>query len=319
MDIESTGRGCIVDTIMEAYTIEDELVDRGEKSSFRKGIILAGGFGRRLYPMTFSVSKQLMPVYDKPMIYFPVSLMMAIGIRDILIIVKNQDLDGFVHLLGDGSQWGIKISYAAQKFPDGIASAFSIGREFLSGAASCLMLGDNILVGDGLKECLIRCSERLDGACIFGAYTGEPGRYGVVEVDSAGSVLSLEEKPEVPRSSYAVPGIYFFDGKVCEKACNLKCSVRGEFEIIDLIKLYLEEKRLHVEILSRDIVWIDTGTPDSLADAVEFVRSTQSRSGVKVACPEELAYRSGFINRFQLGVIIEKYVGTSYGDYLGKL
>ena len=287
--------------------------------SLRKGIILAGGTGSRLFPMTHSVSKQLIPVYDKPMIYYPLTVLMLAGIREILVISTPRDLPGFEHLLGDGSQWGLEISYAEQPKPEGLAQAFLIGEDFIDGEAVCLVLGDNLFYGHELGASLLAASRRMDGATVFGYHTKEPEQYGVVEFDADGRVVSLEEKPSQPKSNYAVPGIYFFDRNVVATAKSLKPSVRGELEITDLNRLYLERGELRVEILGRGTTWLDTGTPDSLADATQFVQVIQQRQGLKIACPEEIAFSQGRIDRSKLDESVSKYAGTPYGDYLKTL
>lgn len=290
-----------------------------EDLALRKGIILAGGTGSRLFPMTHSVSKQLIPVYDKPMIYYPLTVLMLAGIREILLISTPHDLPNFRNLLGDGSQWGLELHYAEQPRPEGLAQAFLVGERFLNGDPVCLVLGDNLFYGHDLGASLLAASRRTDGATIFGYHTQEPEQYGVVEFDGNWNVISLEEKPRLPKSSYAVPGIYFFDGSVVDMAKKLKPSPRGELEITDLNRLYLEEGRLRVEILGRGTTWLDTGTPDSLADATQFVQVVQQRQGLKIACPEEIAFMQGRINRERLNSSIEKYHGTPYGAYLAIL
>jgi glucose-1-phosphate thymidylyltransferase len=290
-----------------------------EEQALRKGIILAGGTGSRLFPMTHSVSKQLIPVYDKPMIYYPLTVLMLSGIREILVISTPKDLPGFRHLLGDGSQWGLEISYAEQPKPEGLAQAFLIGERFIDGEPVCLILGDNLFYGHNLGELLITASRRMDGATVFGYHTNEPEQYGVVEFDSEGRVVSLEEKPAKPKSNYAVTGIYFYDRQVVSLAKNLRPSPRGELEITDLNRLYLERGDLRVELLGRGSAWLDTGTPDSLADATRFVQVIQQRQGLKIACPEEVAYGQGRIDRAKLEESITKYAGTAYGEYLKTL
>jgi glucose-1-phosphate thymidylyltransferase len=286
------------------------------EQSLRKGIILAGGTGSRLFPMTHSVSKQLIPVYDKPMIYYPLTVLMLAGIREILVISTPRDLPGFENLLGDGSQWGLEISYASQPKPEGLAQAFLIAAEFLAGEPVCLVLGDNLFYGHELGDSLLSASRRMDGATIFGYHTHQPEQYGVVEFDDDGKVLSLEEKPAQPKSNYAVPGVYFYDRRVTEMAGSLKPSARGELEITDLNRLYLQEGKLRVELLGRGTTWLDTGTPDSMADATQFVQVIQQRQGLKIACPEEIALHQGRIDRTKLGESIAKYSGTPYGEYL---
>ncbi len=287
--------------------------------ALRKGIILAGGTGSRLFPMTHSVSKQLIPVYDKPMIYYPLTVLMLAGVRDILLISTPRDLPGFEHLLGDGSQWGLNISYAEQPKPEGLAQAFLIGEEFIGGEPVCLVLGDNLFYGHNLGESLLAASRRKDGATVFGYHTKEPEQYGVVEFDADWNVVSLEEKPKQPKSNYAVPGIYFYDDQVVEITKGLKPSPRGELEITDLNRLYLEKGSLRVEILGRGTTWLDTGTPDSLADATQFVQVIQQRQGLKIACPEEIAFLQGRIDRAKLDESITKYAKTPYGEYLAAL
>jgi glucose-1-phosphate thymidylyltransferase len=287
-----------------------------EELALRKGIILAGGTGSRLFPMTHSVSKQLIPVYDKPMIYYPLTVLMLAGVREILLISTPRDLPSFEHLLGDGSQWGLEISYAEQPKPEGLAQAFLIGEEFLKGEPVCLVLGDNLFYGHDLGKSLLAASRRMDGATVFGYHTNQPDQYGVVEFDDDWNVVSLEEKPKQPKSNYAVPGIYFFDDQVVEMTKVLKPSPRGELEITDLNRLYLEKGNLRVEILGRGTTWLDTGTPDSLADATQFVQVIQQRQGLKIACPEEIAFLQGRIDRAMLNRSITKYAGTPYGEYL---
>jgi len=290
-----------------------------EELALRKGIILAGGTGSRLFPMTHSVSKQLIPVYDKPMIYYPLTVLMLAGVRDILLISTPRDLPSFEHLLGDGSQWGLNISYAEQPKPEGLAQAFLIGEEFIDGEPVCLVLGDNLFYGHNLGESLLAASRRKDGATVFGYHTNEPEQYGVVEFDEDWNVVSLEEKPKQPKSNYAVPGIYFYDNQVVEITKGLKPSSRGELEITDLNRLYLEMGSLRVEILGRGTTWLDTGTPDSLADATQFVQVIQQRQGLKIACPEEIAFLQGRIDRAKLNESIAKYAKTPYGEYLAAI
>lgn len=287
--------------------------------SLRKGIILAGGTGSRLFPMTHSVSKQLIPVYDKPMIYYPLTVLMLAGIRDILLISTPRDLPDFENLLGDGSQWGLAICYAEQPKPEGLAQSFLIGEEFIKGEPVCLILGDNLFYGHDLSKSLISASRRMQGATVFGYHTHQPEQYGVVEFDDEWNVVSLEEKPKQPKSNYAVTGIYFYDRQVVEITKSLKPSCRGELEITDLNCRYLERGDLRVEILGRGTTWLDTGTPDSLADATQFVQVIQQRQGLKIACPEEIAFSQGRIDRAGLNVLAAKYAGTSYGDYLKSL
>ena len=284
-----------------------------------KGIVLAGGSGTRLYPLTHAVSKQLLPVYDKPMIYYPLSVLMMAGIREILIITTPGDRPLFEALLGDGSHWGVSLSYAVQPEPGGLAQAFLIGRSFIAGAPCCLVLGDNIFYGHGLVELLVRAANRELGATVFGYWVRDPERYGVAEFDAQGRVLSLEEKPARPKSNYAVTGLYFYDGKVSDLAATLKPSKRGELEITDLNNRYLERGELNLEKLGRGVAWLDTGTHDSLMQAANFIETIEARQGLKVCCPEEVAYRHGWIGRDDLIRLGEAYRGNGYGDYLVTL
>jgi glucose-1-phosphate thymidylyltransferase len=281
-----------------------------------KGIILAGGSGTRLHPMTLVSSKQLMPVYDKPMIYYPLSTLMYAGIREILVISTPQDLPQFQRLLGDGARWGISLSYAEQPRPEGLAQAYIIGADFVGGERSCLILGDNIYYGHGLDELLAPAAERTAGATVFAYRVTDPERYGVVEFDRTMRALSIEEKPEKPKSDWAVTGLYFFDKEVVDIAANLKPSPRGELEITDVNRVYLERGSLSVELLGRGFAWLDTGTPDSLLDAAEFVATLERRQGIKIACPEEIAYRMGYIDAAALERLGRELGKSSYGRYL---
>ncbi|MBB3102451.1 glucose-1-phosphate thymidylyltransferase RfbA [Azomonas macrocytogenes] len=285
----------------------------------RKGIILAGGSGTRLHPATLSVSKQLLPVYDKPMIYYPLSTLLLAGIRDILIISTPQDTPRFAQLLGDGSQWGINLSYAVQPNPDGLAQAFVIGADFIGNHPSALVLGDNIFYGHAFQTLLESATQRESGATVFAYHVHDPERYGVAEFDDSGKVLSLEEKPAVPKSSYAVTGLYFYDAQVVDLVREIKPSPRGELEITDLNRLYLQQQALHVEIMGRGYAWLDTGTHDSLLEAGQYIATLEKRQGLKVACPEEICFRSGWIDATQLERLAQPLVKNGYGKYLLSL
>jgi glucose-1-phosphate thymidylyltransferase len=282
----------------------------------RKGIILAGGAGTRLHPATLSVSKQLMPIYDKPMIYYPLTTLLLAGIRDILIISTPQDTPRFAQLLGDGSQWGINLQYAVQPSPDGLAQAFIIGADFIGKERSALVLGDNIFYGHDFHQILGHADRREQGATVFAYHVLDPERYGVAEFDATGKVLGLEEKPKQPKSNYAVTGLYFYDNQVIELARNLKPSSRGELEITDLNRLYLEQGQLDVEIMGRGYAWLDTGTHDSLLEAGQFIATIEKRQGLKVACPEEIAFRQKWISAAQLEALAQPLARNGYGQYL---
>ena len=282
----------------------------------RKGIILAGGSGTRLYPITQAISKQLLPVFDKPMIYYPLSVLMLAGIREVLIINTPHEQALFQHLLGDGSQWGMKIEYAAQPSPDGLAQAFLIGREFLDSSPSCLVLGDNIFYGQGLTELLQRADARESGATVFGYWVRDPERYGVAEFDASGKVVGLEEKPAQPKSNYAVTGLYFYDGRASDFAAGLTPSPRGELEITDLNRCYLDDGSLQLEKMGRGYAWLDTGTHESLVEASTFIETIEKRQGLRVSCPEEIAYFNGWIDADQLRELARPLAKNGYGQYL---
>jgi glucose-1-phosphate thymidylyltransferase len=284
-----------------------------------KGIILAGGSGTRLYPITSSISKQMLPVYDKPMIYYPLSVLMLAGIRDILIISTPRDLQGFRNLLGDGKSLGLNFSYIEQPSPDGLAQAFILGEEFIGKDPVCMILGDNIFYGHGFGDALLKTAELNKGACIFGYYVNDPERYGVVEFDNNKKVLSIEEKPANPKSNYAVTGLYFYDNSVVKKAKSLKPSLRGELEITDLNRAYFEEGTLEIKLMGRGMAWLDTGTYESLLQAANFIATLEQRQGLKASCIEEIAFKRGFINKSQLLTLAEPFRNSQYGKYLLRI
>jgi glucose-1-phosphate thymidylyltransferase len=287
--------------------------------STTRGIILAGGAGTRLHPLTLSISKQLLPVYDKPMIYYPLAVLMLAGIREILVINTPHEQPLFRSLLGDGAKWGLSISYAVQPEPNGLAHAYTIGRDFVEGQPSCLILGDNIFHGHGLTEILRRAANRTRGATVFGYWVRDPERYGVAEFDADGRVVGIEEKPSAPKSNYAVTGLYFYDGRACDYAASLKPSARGELEITDLNRRYLEDGSLHVEKLGRGFAWLDTGTHESMLQAGNFIQTIEQRQGLRVCCPEEIAYVNGWISRGDLLELAKPLRKSGYGEYLERV
>ena len=285
----------------------------------RKGIILAGGSGSRLHPATLALSKQLLPIYDKPMVYYPLATLMLAGIRDILLISTPQDLPRFEALLGDGAKWGLNLSYCVQPSPDGLAQAFVLGKNFVNNQPSALVLGDNIFYGHALQDLLEAADQRSEGASVFAYHVHDPERYGVVAFDAEKRALSIEEKPRLPKSNYAVTGLYFYDNQVCDIAASIKPSARGEYEITDVNAAYLAQKQLNVEIMGRGYAWLDTGTHDSLLEASQFIATLEKRQGLKVACPEEIAYRSGWIGAAELEALAKPMLKNGYGQYLMQI
>lgn len=303
--------------MMHAALQQDSPLDRKPyEATGWKGIILAGGAGTRLYPITLAVSKQLLPVYDKPMIYYPLSILMLAGIRDILVISTPEDLPRFKALLGDGSQWGVRFFYREQPRPEGLAQAFIIGKEFIGNDRVCLVLGDNIFYGHGFQHFLRKACTMSKGGLVFGYYVKDPERYGIVEFDASGKVLSIEEKPKAPKSNYAIPGLYFYDNEVIAIAEQLKPSPRGELEITDVNRVYMERGALQLELLGRGFAWLDTGTHDALIEASSFIETIEKRQGLKISCVEEVAYRMGYIDAKQLKKLAEPFRGNGYGQYL---
>ena len=284
-----------------------------------KGIILAGGFGTRLHPVTIAVSKQLLPVYDKPMIYYPLATLMLAGIREVLIITTPQDSEAFKRVLGDGAQWGLSIDYAVQDTPRGLADAYILGADFVAGQSSCLVLGDNIFFGHGLTKALAAAGSNADGATVFAYRVADPERYGVVELDAQDRPVAIVEKPTEPKSPWAVTGLYFYDSEVVDIAANLKPSMRGEIEITDINRTYLERGKLNVELLGRGYAWLDTGTPDSLLEAAQFVQTLEKRQGFKIACLEEIALHMGFVDRETLRLTLSRYAAGSYRNYIERV